>query len=356
VTTALALLLTSCDGDAGEDAGRADGGDPQRSLDAGPTDSRSVDRRLHDGGSPAAAGDAGPLADASDAPCCDAASPDAGSPDAGSPDAGSGDAGAPLRTGASVFFLGHSLINFHMPEMLADLAGDAGWTHEHGASIGIGASLRWQWEHPETTQGDDPIAELASGRFDVFVMAEASDIEAHIVYSDTIGFATRYTELALAGDPGTQTYFYETWPSRDTTSDWHASIEARRPLFEQVADAVSAATPGKEVRILPAARALSRLVERVESGGVAELTSTSHLFTDDIHLGDVGNYFIALVAYATIYQRSPAGLTAATTDEWGASFAAPSEDAARAMQELAWEVVSSDPRAGVPCSAGGSAC
>lgn len=59
---------------------------------------------------------------------------------------------------------------------------------------------------------------------------------------------------------------------------------------------------------------------------------------DDIHLSALGTYYAGLVHYATLYRQSPVGLPAAQ---------GVSEARARMLQELAWEVVSSDPRTGV---------
>ena len=61
-----------------------------------------------------------------------------------------------------------------------------------------------------------------------------------------------------------------------------------------------------------------------------------------------GNYFVALVHYATIFRRSPVGLTTAVPREYQGRYdTAPSAEAARVMQEVAWQVVRTDPRSGV---------
>jgi len=59
---------------------------------------------------------------------------------------------------------------------------------------------------------------------------------------------------------------------------------------------------------------------------------------DDIHLSEMGSYFVGLVAYATLHRMTPVGLPT------GAGLA---EDQARLLQEVAWETVMEYPRSGV---------
>ena len=269
-------------------------------------------------------------------------SPDAGPRDADGPDADIGRA----KDRASVFFVGHSLVNFHMPAMLDDVASSLGLSHSYAAEIGVGAPLHWIWNHPEVTNGDDAHLELPTGRYDVLVLTELIPIGEHVTYSDTTEYVRRYYELAMSGNPATQVYFYETWYSVEDPA-WSENIAADRAIWEGVIDDVNATVDGPDILLVPGGTAMARLVERIEAGGVPGLESRFDLYVDPIHLTDVGNYFIALVQLATIYRRSPVGGTATTSDQWGAPISAPSPAAARIMQEIAWEVVSGDPRAGV---------
>ena len=59
---------------------------------------------------------------------------------------------------------------------------------------------------------------------------------------------------------------------------------------------------------------------------------------DDIHPSQVGVYFAALVHFATLYRRSPVGLSA---------FESVGERLAATLQPIAWEVVMNDERTGV---------
>lgn len=279
-----------------------------------------------------------PMGDAAATPAGDAAVP---APDTGTltPPTGGRDA-------ANVFFVGHSLVNFDMPAMLDGVAQSADRRHAWAAHVGIGASLSWIWNNPDRGEGENPHTALPSGRWNVLVMTEAIPLADQVMWNDTVGYAQRFHDLAMAGDGASQVYFYETWHSLDGAYDWRARIDSDRAMWDGVVRDLNARTGGR-VLMIPGGTALGRLVDRVESGGVSGLRSRRDLFVDDIHLSDVGNYFIALVQYATIYRRSPVGVTAATVDRWGNPFTAPSPEAARLMQEIAWEVVSNDPLTGV---------
>lgn len=249
------------------------------------------------------------------------------------------------RAAADVFFVGHSLVNFDMPAMLDGVAQSTDRRHSWAAHVGIGASLSWIWNNPDRGEGENPHAALPTGRWDVLVMTEAIPLADQVRYNDTVGYAQRFHDLAMSGDGGTQVYFYETWHSLDGGYDWRARIDSDRAMWDGVVRDLNARTGGS-VRMIPGGTALGRLVDRIEAGGVPGLRSRRDLFVDDIHLNDLGNYFIALVQYATIYRRSPVGAAHRTSDRWGNPFTAPSPDVARLMQELAWEVVSSDPLTG----------
>ena len=107
--------------------------------------------------------------------------------------------------------------------------------------------------------------------------------------------------------------------------------------------------------VVPAGKALVELHDQIESDpSFPQLTSILELFRDapgggidQIHLNEVGRYFIALVHYATLYRESPVGLIFETTSREGDDYPAPSGPLALRMQEIAWDVVSNEPLSGV---------
>ena len=84
---------------------------------------------------------------------------------------------------------------------------------------------------------------------------------------------------------------------------------------------------------------MALLHDLIDDGQVPGLDHVFDLFSDDIHLTDAGNYFIALVMYATIYGVSPEGLTWEINDQWGSSYDLPPQSTAQALQSIAWQSV-----------------
>ena len=88
---------------------------------------------------------------------------------------------------------------------------------------------------------------------------------------------------------------------------------------------------------------MGRLVQDVEAtpGGIGGMTGRADLFSDQIHLNDLGTYMVALAHYAVIYRRSPVGLPRQLLREDGSPAEAPSAELAAAMQRVVWETVQS---------------
>lgn len=255
------------------------------------------------------------------------------------------------RTSARVFYLGHSLQNHQVPAMVEDLARDASLENTYQVQIGLGANLQWQWMHPEGAQGVVARDVLPTTPFDVFVMTEALPLASQIQWADSSGFASRYAELARQGNPDVQVYLYETWHSRNdtpSTAEWRAHIASDLPAWESIVDGANATYEGRDILLIPAGQAMGALHDEITAGHVPGLSSIEQLFHDDIHLNDVGWYFVSLVQYATIYRRSPVGLTSTTSDHEGLGrYTPPPSEAVRPMQEIAWRTVTSYPRSGV---------
>jgi hypothetical protein len=278
-------------------------------------------------------------------------STDAGT--APTPDAGGStphDAGSiPPTTGpldeASVFFIGHSLVNHDMPSMLDCVARDLARRHAYRSHIGIGASLSWIHTHPERGEGPNPQIALRDGTEGILVMTEAIPLLDNYRYNDTVGYASRFAEIALAARADTRVYVYETWHFR-RDAGWREQLRSDRALWERIVTELDARVGGAEVLLVPGGTALGALVDEARAGragGVQE----SQIFSDDIHMTSLGNYFIALVHYAVLYRRSPEGATGACRNRFGNPFPVIPAEAAAAMQSIAWGVVANDTHAGV---------
>ncbi|MCA9576277.1 MAG: hypothetical protein R3B40_08655 [Polyangiales bacterium] len=255
------------------------------------------------------------------------------------------DPGTPL-TQANVFFLGHSLQGWDAPAMIGSFATDAGVTYQYQAAIGIGANLAWQWTHPEGAEGSNPRTTLATEPFDVLVMTEAIPLASQINGADSFANARRFVALAHGQNPDVQTYLYETWDYL-TVDDWRGRLDSDRALWVSIVDAVNDEHPGRDMLLIPGGAAMAALYDRIEAGQVPGISDHRDLFVDDIHLTNIGWYFIAMVQYATIYRRSPVGLPAETTNRFEQPIPPPPASAIPVLQEVAWQVVLGDSRSGV---------
>ncbi|TVQ41682.1 MAG: hypothetical protein EA370_01410 [Wenzhouxiangella sp.] len=251
----------------------------------------------------------------------------------------------------SVFLIGHSLVNHHMPTMLEALAQDAGLSYSGGRQIINGANLQWQWNNSHTAEGMDARLALPSGDWDVLVMTEAVPLANHLTWSDTFTFAANFHDLALSANAQTRTYVYETWhcinsglPAGcewDDNDDipWRDRLDQDLSQWQGIADHLNAEFSGPEVSLVPAGQAMALLYDRALAGEVPGIGHAFDLFSDDIHLTDAGNYFVALVMFATIFQLSPEGLTHQIGNQWGTPYDLPSAATVHALQILAWEAV-----------------
>jgi hypothetical protein len=259
-----------------------------------------------------------------------------------------------------VFSIGHSLVNFEMPKILSGLANsDPKVKHRHKEQINIGSPLKWNWENIGQG-GVDGKVELATGNYEILVMTEAVPLMNHINWSSPWLYGGNFFNVATRANPATQAYLYETWHCKASGTptgcsyDDHDTIPWRKRLtqdlgkWQSIVDSINLKYPDrKKMLLIPAGQALGALNDTIQAAKAPGLTSISDVYADDIHLNDMGNYFVACVWYATIYKRSPVGLTRDISNEWGTPFKTPSMALATVMQRIAWDVVQKTPGTGV---------
>jgi hypothetical protein len=261
--------------------------------------------------------------------------------------------GGPL----AVFHIGHSLVNRDMPAMLAQLAGPG---HRYESQLGWGAPIRAHWgdipvngfevenAHPRYRDAREAVA---SGDYDAIVLTESVEIRDALRYHDSPRYLAAFAEAAWKARPDTRIYLYETWHQLDDPVGWLDRLDADLPRHwegELLRPALGRLPEGARIHLIPAGQALAALVRQIEAqGGVGSLKSRSDLFSDQIHLNDLGNYFVALVHYAVLYGKSPVGLPHDLTRGDGTPAEMPDPELARLMQEVAWAAAQSTPLTGV---------
>src|SRR5690606_30191615 len=170
------------------------------------------------------------------------------------------------REKASVFFVGHSLINFEMPKNAEVLARSLGLELTWDAQIIDSAPLEIHATHPERSQSKRVDVALPSGRYDTLVMTEAVPIDDMIRYRDPVRHAAAIARLASKGRPDARIFLHEVWMHRDRPRgnpfmkrvDWRRFLDDDLPKWEELADAIAEET-GHPIALLPAGRALGRL-------------------------------------------------------------------------------------------------
>jgi hypothetical protein len=265
-----------------------------------------------------------------------------------------------------VFISGHSLVDQPFPSQLEAIAASLGtpirWNRQYVVGSSIRARTRgtrapadatgWQGYregYNRGTEGLDVVAELrrpktVDGPFDTLLITEQHWALHALLLGDTVRHLRHYHDRFIEGNAQGQTWFYEPWISMDDKSDprrWIAYEREASTLWQCIVTRINAslAAEGRPDRIaaLPASMALAALIERTtQVPGVPGLTGDSvretvdRFVKDTVHLTVAGNYYMALVSYASMAGRDPAGA-------W-----APAEvdrPTAAALQQVAWQVV-----------------
>ena len=262
------------------------------------------------------------------------------------------------------FYVGHSLVNHTMPYMVQALATNAGKQTHYGRQIINGSPLQHNYNSPNGAEGTPYTSAFPNGNYNRLIVTEAVPLQNHLTWSNTYATANNFYTYAKNNNNGVPVkfYIYETWhcinsgiPNPDpnlsngcsydnsahSTYQWHQRLLSDFPLWSGIVTHVRNQNPGdNQVWMVPAGQAFYNLTTQINAGNVPGITSFRDLFSDDIHLTNAGNYFIACVMYATIYGESPVGLTSAISDQWGTPFTnMPTPAQASVMQQIAWSTV-----------------
>ncbi|WP_299552966.1 hypothetical protein [uncultured Tateyamaria sp.] len=261
---------------------------------------------------------------------------------------------APLK----VYHLGHSLVGPYMPVMLKQLAGEG---HGFNSQLGWGSPLEQHWEPDVPINGFDesngPPAyrdakeAMVSGEYDAVVLTEAVEIRDTIKYHDPHDYLRKWAAAAWNGNPDARVYLYETWHNLDDSEGWlnRLDLDLERYWEREILKRAQAyGEIDKPIYVIPAGQVMAAFVRKVEAaGGIGPIQDRADLFDDTIHFSHYGGYLVALTHYAVLYGRSPVGLPHQMQLADGSPADDPGPDAARAMQETVWEVVTSYPPSGV---------
>ena len=220
-----------------------------------------------------------------------------------------------------IFYSGHSLLEEPLPSGVAAIAASLGTTVQWQRHTPFGSSMR-----------DRAGAAPSLAGFDTLVVTEQHTLIGNLVWNDSVGQLQQLKARFVAANPGARTWFYASWLNLDDHTNpqrWLAYERAASPIWQCLVARVNATRSGEQIAYLPAAALLAALVEQVSRGGVPGV-SVEALFSDDVHLSPLGAYFMSLVLFATLFERSAQGAAVP-----------PGVDvqAARTLQPMAWSLV-----------------
>lgn len=260
------------------------------------------------------------------------------------------------------FFLGHSLINFEMPNMVNRLAEAAGKDYNYKLNIGNGANLNWHYNHPTTGQGDTWTTALPEGGFTHFIMTEAVPLKGHLQWSKTYEYADTFTRYAAQFNPNIKTYIYETWHcinsgnnigcewDNDDHIGWRTRLGQDKELWSGIVEKVKE-YGNQNVFMVPGGQGMALLYDVIYRNQFSGINNINQIYSDDIHLTLVGNYYIACIMYATIFRESPEGLPNRLKNQWEVLYDQyPTLEQPEILQKLAWQTVCENDISGVNCA------
>ena len=280
--------------------------------------------------------------------------------------------GATRTAPERVFISGHSLVDQPLPSNLAAIAASLGTPIQWNRQYMVGSSLRARargatalpdastWDgyrqgYNRDTENLDVLAEwrvprtVAGGAYDGLLITEQHGLLGTLLWNDTVRYLRHHHDWFIEGNAKGRTWFYESWLGLNDKSDprrWIAYERAASPIWQCLVTRinVSLAAEGRIDRIEPLAAgvALAGLVERATLGaGVPGVSGTSvretvdRIVKDTVHLTELGAYYLSLVTYASMFDRTPVGAWAP---------AAVDGAAAKALQTIAWELVQQERR------------
>lgn len=263
------------------------------------------------------------------------------------------------------FYIGHSLSD-QIPDMVASLSDDhsevsfENWVYQTIP----GAPLRWNWQAKDRNDFNPiepflygyyhPEKGLKAGDFDALILTESVPRYMSII-EESYDFADSFFVYANTYNPNPRVFIYEVWHCINSgtptgcsydvnASPWRQRLTDDLPMWESIVDTLNARySPETEVCLIPGGQGLARLYDEMLAGNVPGLNTLEDIFADDIHLNDIGKYFIACIHFSVLHQISPVGLKNQLHNMWGSPFTAPNQELALKLQELAWQTVTSYP-------------
>lgn len=153
---------------------------------------------------------------------------------------------------------------------------------------------------------------------------------------------------------GAASLLWTTWTNiDDSDGPWRENLNTYDSIWIQIMDHANANLPveATPMYIIPGHKMMARLYDDIEAGVVPGIDSIQQFFSDNIHTNTLGDYAIAMIHYACIFNTSPVGLpndfSNPNSNEAPQYEGSPSPELATYLQTMIWEVVTTYPRTGI---------
>lgn len=155
-------------------------------------------------------------------------------------------------------------------------------------------------------------------------------------------------------------YIYTSWPWHWNWDGWETPFEddldniaiRNGEYYEVLMGRLHDIHGPENISMVPAAETLFRLNQEIELGTVPGLTHIRDVYSDHVHLNTIGQFIMATAVFSTIFQIDPRGLEI-PTEFWDEAELSP--ELAAVLQNIVWEVVSTNSYAGIVDLATGAA-
>lgn len=213
-----------------------------------------------------------------------------------------------------------------------------------------GSPMDWRWKNatdPDIRQPD------VMGEYDLLVITERVSLSGTLRWHASDTWALHWFEHAHeygAQGQGAPTILYASWidvtsgpqhPNPYNDPEGNVPFRDRLPLeqerWQYILDHVNANRPAgtPKMKMIPGPLIMAAAYDDITAGATPGLSDISDLFSDDIHVNDMGAYLIALAHFMVIYDADPRGLPHGVPSRGG-----PSKEQAAWMQDLVYRVVS----------------
>nr|CAD6596953.1 hypothetical protein RTCK_00424 [Rhizobium sp. TCK] len=268
---------------------------------------------------------------------------------------GSGALAGEEDVSAKVMFSGHSLLDNPLPDWVERIVRSKDGFLKWEEQIVIGSPVRvrtwgdggWSGYRKGKNRGGDDrdiakeLRQPQDGEpYDALVLAESHSVLGAIIWEDAVGYLRHFHDRFTEGNPAGRTFYYHAWLDIDKTAPtaWLEHEKNSETVWQCIVDRVNLSLSDEErpatLQVMPAGEALTELVRRILSGDIPELPGSprqqlDRVFSDDVHMTELGAYYLAALHYAVLFGETPEGAAAPSHV---------SPKLALALQRLAWFV------------------